>query len=255
MSVDTTASPKAEQVEGEATLTQVVSRLVEAFKPERIYLFGSQARGDAGPDSDYDIMVVVPDDSPPEQRQSRLASACLRGTGLAADILVWTKMYFDCRLHLKASLPSTVVREGKLLYAATPNDPVRVADTRAWLHKASLDLRAGESLLLTEPPLTSDAVFHVQQVAEKVLRAFLTWHDQPLRKTSNIDELGQACVEIDGSLHAVLRHGGDLTEYAWKYRYPGASQKPSRREAEEALATARAIHAAILERLPQEVRS
>ena len=43
-------------------LTEVVRRLVEAYSPERIYLFGSVARGEAGPDSDYDIMVIVPDD-------------------------------------------------------------------------------------------------------------------------------------------------------------------------------------------------
>ena len=46
----------------DAALSEVVRRLVEAYRPERIYLFGSVARGDAGPDSDYDIMVVVPDD-------------------------------------------------------------------------------------------------------------------------------------------------------------------------------------------------
>lgn len=40
-------------------LDEIVRRLVCEFAPERIYLFGSQARGDAGPDSDYDLMVVV----------------------------------------------------------------------------------------------------------------------------------------------------------------------------------------------------
>jgi hypothetical protein len=42
-----------------------VRRLVEAYHPERIYLFGSKARGDAGPDSDFDLMVIVSDDAPP----------------------------------------------------------------------------------------------------------------------------------------------------------------------------------------------
>lgn len=41
------------------TLEEIVGRLVAAFQPERIYLFGSTSRGDAGPDSDYDLMVVV----------------------------------------------------------------------------------------------------------------------------------------------------------------------------------------------------
>ena len=40
------------------------------------------------------------------------------GVGLAKDILVWTKTEFEKRLHLRASLPSTIMLEGKLLYAA-----------------------------------------------------------------------------------------------------------------------------------------
>jgi len=41
-------------------IEELIQRLVEALGPERIYLFGSRARGDGGPDSDYDLMVVVP---------------------------------------------------------------------------------------------------------------------------------------------------------------------------------------------------
>jgi predicted nucleotidyltransferase len=99
-------------------LAEIVRRLVDAYQPERIYLFGSEARGDAGPDSDFDLLVVVPNEAPPEKRRSRLAYERLWGTGIAADVLVWTAEGFDSRGHLRASLPATVLREGKLLYAA-----------------------------------------------------------------------------------------------------------------------------------------
>jgi len=108
---------------GEKTLTddqileEMVRRLREAFQPERIYLFGSRARGDIEPDSDYDLLIVVPDEATPEQKRSRLAYQALRGTRTAADVLVWTKDAFDSRLHLPASLPAIVAREGKLLYS------------------------------------------------------------------------------------------------------------------------------------------
>lgn len=46
------------------TLREIVRRLADAYHPLQIYLFGSKARGPAGPDSDYDILVVVPDDAP-----------------------------------------------------------------------------------------------------------------------------------------------------------------------------------------------
>jgi predicted nucleotidyltransferase len=101
-----------------SALTPIVERLIEAYQPNRIYLFGSKARGDSGPDSDFDLMVVVPDDAPPARKRSRLAYDVLRGTGTAADVLVWTRSAFESRLHLVASLPATVIREGKLLHAA-----------------------------------------------------------------------------------------------------------------------------------------
>jgi uncharacterized protein len=103
---------------GNTLLTDVVRRLVEAYRPERIYLFGSMARGNAGPDSDFDLMVIVPDSAPPELQRSRLAYRALRGTGTAADVVVWPKASFERRSRVPASLPATVVREGVLIYGA-----------------------------------------------------------------------------------------------------------------------------------------
>jgi uncharacterized protein len=97
-------------------LSEVLRRLVAAYDPERVYLFGSVARGEAGPDSDYDLTIIVPDDALPERRRSRLAYQAMRGTGTAADVLVWLKSSFERRAHVVASLPATVLREGKLLY-------------------------------------------------------------------------------------------------------------------------------------------
>jgi predicted nucleotidyltransferase len=99
-------------------LAEVVRRLVEVYHPLRIYLFGSVARGEAGPDSDYDILVVVPDETPAADRDSGRAYEALWRLGVAADILVWTREEFEKQLHLKASLPAAVVEEGRLLYAA-----------------------------------------------------------------------------------------------------------------------------------------
>ena len=100
------------------SLGAIVERLIEAYQPEGIYIFGSKARGDYGPDSDFDLLVVVPDSASDERKRSRLAYDRLWGTGTAADVLVWTSGRFESRAHLRASLPGTVLREGRLLYAA-----------------------------------------------------------------------------------------------------------------------------------------
>lgn len=135
-----------------------------------------------------------------------------------------------------------------------PHDPTRVADTRDWLARAAEDLAAGEHGMRASPPFAGDAAFHAQQAAEKALKAFLTWHDEPFRKTHNLTELGGSCVRLDPTLEPTVRPASRLTEYAWKFRYPGEAQNPLAEEARGALAAARAVHEAVLARLPEEVR-
>ncbi|MCC7293485.1 MAG: nucleotidyltransferase domain-containing protein [Phycisphaerales bacterium] len=97
-------------------LAGMVERLVAAFEPDRIYLFGSKARGDEGPDSDYDLMVIVPEVHEPGYRLAQQASRVLREFATAVGVLVWSREAFDSRTDLRASLPATILDEGKLLY-------------------------------------------------------------------------------------------------------------------------------------------
>lgn len=99
-------------------LREIVSRLIATLNPVRIYLFGSQARGEAGPNSDYDILLVVERLDEPAYRLAQRGYRALRGVPAAVDVVVWDRRTFDARTHLKASFPATVVREGKLLHAA-----------------------------------------------------------------------------------------------------------------------------------------
>ena len=106
------------ELENDASLAEIVRRLVALLHPERIHLFGSRARGNAGRDSDYDLMVVVSDLTEPAYRLAPRAHSVLWGLGTAADILVWSREAFESRRHLRALLPATVLREGTLLHAA-----------------------------------------------------------------------------------------------------------------------------------------
>ena len=75
---------------------------------------------------------------------------------------------------------------------------MRAADTRAWLARARDDLRGAGIDLAASPPLLGDAAFHCQQVVEKALKVFLTWHDWPFRKTHDLVELGAECEALQG---------------------------------------------------------
>ncbi len=105
-------------------------------------------------------------------------------------------------------------------------DPGVVAETRAWFHKASKDLATAAFELAADPPFVEDVVFHAQQAVEKALKAFLTWHGREFRKTHNLVELGRSCAVLDSSLEDQLRVAAPLTEYAWRFRYPGDPEEP-----------------------------
>ena len=102
-------------------IEEIARRLVAHYHPERIYLFGSAARGDSGPDSDLDFCVVLPDDAPEELLRSGAIYRELRGIGYPADVIPWRRTDFDARAaYVVASLPATILREGRLIYDARP---------------------------------------------------------------------------------------------------------------------------------------
>lgn len=128
--------------------------------------------------------------------------------------------------------------------------PDKAVVVRGWLSKAANDLRGARIDLDANPPLIEDALFHCQQAAEKSLKAFLTAHDTPFKKTHDLDELGRACLELDAGLGDRMRPAATLTVFAWEFRYPGDTQVPSMNEVREYLAIAETLYTAILARLP-----
>ena len=133
-----------------------------------------------------------------------------------------------------------------------PLDPERIAECRAWLDRAQAD-REAAGILVSAPQARPDiALFHCQQAVEKAWKAFLFWHDVPMRRTHDLRELGEAVADQDGSLQPLARQAELLTPFVWVYRYPGEREKPRRGEAEQALELVREVHDAVLARLPSE---
>jgi HEPN domain-containing protein len=133
-------------------------------------------------------------------------------------------------------------------------DARRRADTLSWFDKAHKDLRCAQIDLAADPPAPEDALYHCQQAAEKALKGFLGWHDQPFPKTHDLGKLGKQAVELDQTLEALIDGVVEFTKYAWMFRYPGDVDEASAVEAVAVLHRVRAFVEAIMIRLPEEAR-
>jgi predicted nucleotidyltransferase len=94
---------------------KAVKRLVDRFGPERIILFGSQARGTADARSDVDLLVICRIAG----RRRPLVVAMdrsLHGLGLARDIMVLTPEEFERDRHIPGTVARPASLEGRVLY-------------------------------------------------------------------------------------------------------------------------------------------
>ncbi|MDD3926589.1 MAG: nucleotidyltransferase domain-containing protein [bacterium] len=96
----------------------MTKRIAERFKPEKIILFGSMARGEATCDSDVDLLVIVSEAD--DKRSLRIEMRrSLNGLGLSKDIIVMTSEEFEKKRSIPGTIAYPADREGKTLYATT----------------------------------------------------------------------------------------------------------------------------------------
>lgn len=93
----------------------MVKRLVERFDPDQIILFGSHARGTAGPDSDVDLLVVMPVSGPKREKQIEMRVA-LHDIAVPKDIILVTPEQVAQRRNIVGTIIRPALREGKVLY-------------------------------------------------------------------------------------------------------------------------------------------
>ncbi|SRR5258708_7266218 len=101
--------------DNQTKIQEMVRRIVDNFRPEKVVLFGSYARGTAGPDSDVDLMVVMPLTKSGRETCVEIRGV-LHGLGLAKDIIVATPSEWERYRKIAGSLIRTAHEEGKTLY-------------------------------------------------------------------------------------------------------------------------------------------
>jgi predicted nucleotidyltransferase len=98
-------------------IREMVRRIVREFRPERIILFGSHARGEAAPDSDVDLLVVMPVEGSRREMAVRIGVA-FQDIPFPKDIIVTTPEECKWRKEVVGTIERPATREGRLLYAA-----------------------------------------------------------------------------------------------------------------------------------------
>lgn len=96
-------------------LNEIVRRIVEAIRPDKIVLFGSRARGDAHRGSDIDLLVIA-GSSEPRYRRSAPLYGVLSDILVPMDILVYTPDEVKAWREVRQAFVSTALREGRVLY-------------------------------------------------------------------------------------------------------------------------------------------
>jgi len=97
-------------------IRQMVRRIVSGFSPERIILFGSHARGEAAPDSDVDLLIVMPVEGSRREKAVEIGVA-LHDIRVPKDIIVTTPEAFELRKEIVGTIERPADRQGRVLYA------------------------------------------------------------------------------------------------------------------------------------------
>jgi predicted nucleotidyltransferase len=97
-------------------IAPLLERIVARLGPEEIWLFGSRTEGRARPDSDYDLLAVLPDNAPAEALDLLKAWELTCGLGIAADLVPCTRSDFEEEKDEVGTLARAAYHRGRRIY-------------------------------------------------------------------------------------------------------------------------------------------
>ena len=95
---------------------ELLDPVVAYFKPRRVILFGSRARGDARPNSDIDLLVVVDDDTPAEKVTIRAGFEARQSYHKSADVIPVREATFQRNARIAGTLSRAATLDGVVVY-------------------------------------------------------------------------------------------------------------------------------------------
>ena len=94
----------------------LLDSVVAYFNPRRVIVFGSFARGEAGPDSDIDLLVIVDDDTPAEKVTLKAGFESRKSYHEPADVIPVRETIFQRNSHIAGTLSRAAVLDGAVVY-------------------------------------------------------------------------------------------------------------------------------------------
>ena len=234
MTTRTPRNRKQQKVPDAQVLDDLVRRIVAALSPQEVLLFGSASRGDMGPHSDIDLLVVL--QGPVDRMLARQrAYDATRPVDTAHDIVVATSADIERYGKSHALVYKPALAEGRVLYRApqgtlpasdlrAEEEPPLMAgrfepdDPREWLNRARSNLR--KAGMEAEGVYLEDLLFDAQQAAEKAIKAVLILDNVAFPYVHTLETLLDLCAAQGRSLPVTLEEAKQLTPYAAALRYP-----------------------------------
>lgn len=222
----------------------------------RVVLFGSQARGDAGRDSDYDLYVEVRVSCESMAAvEDQIWNLLSRRGDLPVDVHVHPPGEIERRADDPGAIEWDVAREGILLYThpgaprlSVPSDRVSEpsqpppASPGEWLVAAERDMQAA-ALLLERSNLWPEVCYHVQQTCEKQLKALLASRGVRPPRSHRLELLLARLRGIGCELPGLREDWSRLSNYAITGRCPG--RQIGEAEAQDAVRAAERVLVAV----------
>lgn len=109
-------APRATRQVDVAVIRRLLDRILARWNPQQVWLFGSRARGDATPDSDWDLFVVVDDLTEDEELDPGVGRRLRRECGVRADVIPWRASEFAEFRNTPNTLAFSVASDGVLLH-------------------------------------------------------------------------------------------------------------------------------------------
>jgi HEPN domain-containing protein/predicted nucleotidyltransferase len=210
----------------------VIERLAP-FHPEKIIVFGSRARGEARPDSDVDLLVVLDGVENSRDLEVELIGA-LKGVPFAKDVVVATSELLARRGDALGTVYRRALREGAIIHGVDDRD------ARTWLRYAEEDLQAAETFSARPGFAPRIACYHAQQAAEKGFKALLAAEGREHVLTHDLRVLHDLVAPAARAATAGIDFGS-LSHWHIQGRYPGDWSEATPDDARAAIAAARSV--------------